>query len=582
MNVAILTRHPAGNDEWVLWHAPIEVLIARQLDEVKGVIDRVEAETIKGHYAVGFVSYEAGAALDPSFAIRREQTGLPLAWFAIFKGFLPYHFTTSFPSPCHWTPDIAPDDYCKNIDRIRECIASGETYQVNYTFMLRADRNPLMKSLFYRLYRSQPTPYAMYIETPEFRVASVSPETFFRLDGNTIVCEPMKGTVHRAPHPALDDDAGKFLAASTKNRAENLMIVDMVRNDLGRIAQSGSVNVDQLFNTTRWPTLWQMTSTISASSNASLLDIFTALFPSASITGAPKLQTSKIIAGLERSPRGLYTGAIGWAGPQRRACFAVAIRTVVQTTVPDQTVYGIGSGIVWDSVAGEEYEECQLKARILEEPVAPSFRLLETMRWDPGQGYFLLDGHLNRMETSAAFFQFPFDRDKTLSTLHADAASWSGESRRVRVLIDHAGNVQLESASIDQNFCDGPDLAVTMTASLDGERQDISSPLWYHKTTQRKFYDQARERYPGCDDVLLVNRNDHVMEFTNGNIVMKFGDEYITPPLSSGLLPGVYREHLIASRKVIEREIPILDLYSADAVYFINSVRGWRRIQFVH
>lgn len=577
MSVAILTRHPSGSDAWMLWESPVRIIVAVQPSDVADAIAHVESEAARGHYAIGFLTYEAGNAFDPRFIVNSGASGLPLAWFAIFKQGRPYEWPQAFPSPCAWAPPSTEDDYRAAIEQIKQFIARGETYQVNYTFALHADRRVLMKSLFHRLYRSQPTPYAMYIETPAFRIASVSPELFFRLDENRIACQPMKGTMRRAPHPALDDTVGEALHASAKNRAENLMITDMVRNDLGRIAEPGSITVENLFKTTRWPTLWQMTTDIHATTTASLADIFAALFPSASITGAPKLQTSTIIARLEAEPRGLYTGAIGWVGPGRHAQFAVAIRTAVTTSTPDKTTYGIGSGIVWDSVAAEEYQECLLKSRILDEPVAPRYRLLETMRWQSPEGFLLRDAHIDRMALAAGFFGFHFDRARVCEALEQSSASWRGGDQRVRVLVDFRGEVSIESSALDEPFCASPDSAPLMSVSIDTERHDVTSPFWYHKTTQRDFYEAARKRFPDAADVLLVNRDGEVMEFTNGNIVLELDGKYVTPLLRAGLLPGVFRQQLLNQHIISEKPIALIDVERADAIYFINSVRGWRR-----
>jgi para-aminobenzoate synthetase/4-amino-4-deoxychorismate lyase len=580
VNVAILSRQPSGGEDWALWHKPREILNAQRIEDVQSVLDAVENATRQGRYALGFLTYEAGAAFDNHFIAKKDRADLPFAWFAIFDSFIPYTFQPAQPSPCSWEPLLSQATYEKDIDEIKRRIALGETYQVNYTFHLRAKQPALMKSLFQRLYRSQPTPFAIYIETPKFSIASVSPELFFRLDGDSIVCEPMKGTCPRAPHPALDDETGKNLQASAKNRAENLMIVDMIRNDLGRIAKSGSVDTSEMFKVTPWPTLWQMTSTVKARTTASLREIFGALFPSASITGAPKLQTSKIIGELEPGSRGIYTGAIGWAGPDRKAQFSVAIRTAVQDAMSLRTTYGIGSGIVWDSVPDEEYQECLLKARVLEERIAPDFQLLETIRWERAHGFFQLEEHLNRLAVSATYFGFHFDRDKATATLNEGVTSLEFDTARVRLLVSFSGEVTVEPIMMkDSPVCLQPEGAPQIFASLDTDRQDASSPFWYHKTTKRTMYDEARKRFPLADEVLLVNTRGELMEFTNGNIVIKRGGAWLTPPLSSGLLPGVFRETLIRSGYLAEQIIPASELCEEDAVYFINSVRGWRSVQ---
>lgn len=580
MNAALISRHPNGHDAWVLWHTPREVLTASRADEVPAVLDRAEAAALQGRHALGFVTYEAGTAFDTRFVAHPPEPGLPLAWFAIFDSFVPCPFTDTCPSPCAWMPVETETRYQQKIAIIKDEIAAGATYQVNYTFPLQADRSPLMKSLFFNMFREQPTPYAMYIETPAFRVASVSPELFFRLDNHIITCEPMKGTARRAPHPALDDAAGEALRTSPKNRAENLMIVDMIRNDLGRIAATGSVHVNDLFKVTRYPTLWQMTTNVSARTGASLRDIFAALFPCASITGAPKLQTSAIIAGLEDQPRGLYTGAIGRIGPGRTARFAVAIRTATQSGNPLRTRYHVGSGIVWDSLADDEYHECLLKARILDERIAPAFQLLETLRWEPGYGWFQRDAHLARMAVSTRYYKFPFDLPSLETALDAHIRAQADIPQRVRLLLDVRGGISVESTPLDpQPFTHEPENAPELSAALDTERQDTSLACWYHKTTQRMPYEAARRRFPEADEVLLVNDRNELMEFTNGNLVARQGATWFTPPLGAGLLPGVFRQLLLDQHVLHEKTLTVTDLHTDTVLYFINSVRGWRRVR---
>jgi para-aminobenzoate synthetase / 4-amino-4-deoxychorismate lyase len=575
LNAAILSRHPQRPGDWALWHAPREIIAAVTPGEVPGALARVEAAAHDGLHALGFVTYEAGVAFDARFATQTAPRDLPLFWFAVFERPLTYTIPLSGDiAEAPWLPGLDENTYREKIERIKQHIAGGETYQVNYTFPLHATGTPLMKNLFARLHQAQPTPYAMYIETAAFRIASVSPELFFRLDGETITCEPMKGTCRRAPHPALDHAAGETLRNSRKNRAENLMIVDMIRNDLGRIAAPGTVKVDELFKVTPWPTLWQMTSTVSAQTAASLPEIFRAMFPCASITGAPKLKTSEIIAELEKQPRGLYTGAIGWFGPGRRGQFAVAIRTAVQTT---HTTYGVGSGIVWDSGAADEYRECLLKARILGDEDGDHFHLLETMRWCVKRGYLFLEGHLERMQLSAQHFGFAFDIHAVRLQLEHAAEHFATVDQRVRVLLQRDGIIEIQNTALeDVDFCDDPESAPLLNVAIDTQHQPVDSPFLYHKTNRREVYDQARERFPGAADVLLINEHGELMEWTNGNVVVRRGDQWLTPPLAAGLLPGVYRRHLLESGRIKEATLPLESLHPDDHLYFINSVRGWR------
>ncbi len=584
MNIAILSRLPDGGDGWALWHRPSAILEATHATEVAGVLDDVERATRNGHYALGFVTYEAGAAFDQHFRIRAETPDLPLAWFAVFDKFMPYRGDEAgAPAPAIWMPDEDEEDYAASIAGIKEHIAAGDTYQVNYTFRLRANRPLLMKRLFMQLYRAQPARFSMYIETPAFRIASVSPELFFRRTGEAIVCEPMKGTSRRGPHPELDRAAAENLRQSGKNRAENLMIVDMIRNDLGRIAKPGTIQVTDLFKVSPWPTLWQMTSTVQAQTAASLRETFAALFPSASITGAPKLKTSEIIADTEGSPRGLYTGAIGWCGPDEHAEFAVAIRTAVQTTRPLKTTYGIGSGIVWDSESNDEYRECRLKAQVLGYEETGPVTLIETMRWSPRTGFAYREEHLARLKSSADFFGGACDLPALHAALDASVAELPPHDHRVRLVMEPHGEISVQSASLaDVPFHLHPGDAPVLSAAIDTGRQSPGLVYLYHKTTHREIYETARGRFPDCDEVLLINEQDELMEFTNGNVVVQRDDQWLTPPLACGLLPGVFRQSLLARGVIREHTIRVNELSAGDHLYFINSVRGWRAIRLVY
>jgi para-aminobenzoate synthetase / 4-amino-4-deoxychorismate lyase len=579
--ICIISRDPSGADRWLVWTNPIEILQTRLHHEINPLLNHIDQATQRGAHALGFLSYESGPAGDPHFTINKPQGEIPLAWFALFReSFILPNPTPSARLPAvRWHSSESRTSYRAKIQQIKAHIAAGDTYQVNFTFNLHTRDDVNARDMFFALYETQPSPYAMYVETPAFQIASVSPELFFQLDGDRICCEPMKGTSPRGLHPALDKTTGEQLKLSEKNRAENIMIVDMVRNDLSRIAESGSVQVDELFNVTRWPTLWQMTSKVSATTTADMHSLFGALFPSASITGAPKLKTSEIIASLESSPRGVYTGAIGWWFPNRQARFAVAIRTAVRESISGKTIYGIGSGIVWDSDADDEYRECLLKSRILRGK-SSSFQLIETLRWDPVPGFILLDQHIERMSRSAEYFGFDCNPELIRAKLTLAAQKYPAVHQRVRMLLDRNGVITIEQTDLPAaGHYREPASAPEMTAVLDSQRIVINSPFLYHKTTRRAVYDQARRRHPAVDEVLLVNSNQELMEFLTGNAVIRIGTDWLTPTVESGLLPGVFRDHLIAKGEIKPARLTISDLVKADDVYFINSVRGWRRIR---
>ena len=356
------------------------------------------------------------------------------------------------------------------------------------------------------------------------------------------------------------------LQRSPKNRAENLMIVDMMRNDLGRIAHAGSVHVPQLFEVERYRTLFQMTSTVRALTDAPVSEIFRALFPSPSVTGAPKVRTMQIIAELEDSPRGIYTGAMGFMAPGRKAQFNVAIRTVHIDRTKGSAEYGTGGGITWDSVDREEYEECCTKGLVLMGQ-APVFELLETLRWRPVHGYFLLSGHLDRLSQSARYFGLSFDEETVRQQLESAALAFGPAPRRVRLLLDERGDVRVESQPMEPG-------RRTWRIALARRPVDSASRFLYHKTTNRVVYEQARADFPQHDDVILWNENGEVTESCLANVVARVRGEWITPPVSCGLLPGVYRRRLLERGWIRECVIRVDELKNAERLCLINSVRG--------
>jgi len=472
-----------------------------------------------------------------------------------------------------WRPTLTRGEYEDALCAIHEAIAAGEVYQVNYTFRLRAPYEGDLLPLFWQLYERQPVPYAAYIDTGAHAIASLSPELFFALDGECITTRPMKGTAPRGLTRADDLQQAQRLTCCPKNRAENLMIVDMARNDLGRIARIGSVRVPRLFEAERYATLWQMTSTVVACTDAPLPEIFRALFPAASITGAPKIRATHVIHALERAPRGVYTGAIGVVLPDRHAQFNVAIRTLHYDKVAAQLTFGVGSGIVWDSEQVAEYEECLTKAQVLFAP-RPAFELLETLLWRRGRGYFLLEAHLQRLRDSADYFGFAVDADAVRHQLLTVAERFTAPRYRVRLRVNRHGAAQVEYAPLS------PERRVWRVA-LAHEPVNPREVFLYHKTTHRQVYERARAARPDCDDVILWNTRGEITESTLANVVVRLDGRYYTPPVECGLLAGVYRGHLLQRGLLRERVLTPDDLRRAEAVYLINSVRGRIRAEVV-
>ena len=564
-------------DIWLHFANPYRLIRINTLADIVPALREVEQRVEEnGWHAAGFLSYEAAPAFDPALRVRAPEgstSGFPHLWFGLFPPPEPVALPEpeTAPEALDWSPTVDREEYHAAVEQIRQHIASGWTYQVNYSMRLQADFRGEAWDLFLQLAQHQ-NRHAAYLDLGSHVICSVSPELFFQLDGDVITCRPMKGTARRGRTTAEDRDRSQWLKNSEKNRAENVMIVDMVRNDLGRIARTGSVRVPELFQMERYPTLWQMTSTVTASTQASLTEIFSALFPSASITGAPKVSTMGIIADLENTPRRIYTGSIGYFAPGRRAKFNVAIRTLLIDRERRQAEYGAGGGIVWDSTGPDEFAEALLKARVLTERPA-AFSLLETLLWTPKKGFFLGEEHVSRMLDSAQYFDIPITREKLDEYLKQLSGSWRAP-HRVRLLLDREGNLQSESSAHDS--AGGTS---TLSACLAQNPIDSKNIFFYHKTTQRVVYDLAREGFPEFDDVLLYNEWDELTEFTIGNLVVELDGRLFTPPITCGVLPGTFRAHLLEIGQLQERTIRVDELKDCTRIFRVNSVRRWQEVR---
>lgn len=558
-----------GLAPWLAFAHPRHVLCAHRVDEVAGVLQEVEAARQRGQWAAGFVCYEAAPAFDPALQVHAPGH-LPLAWFGIFEAPQPA-IAPAWPSggiSLDLHPDLAANPYRARIQAIKEAIARGETYQVNFTLRLQGQAPSARHALFAHLHYAQRGGYSAHLEVPGFTLCSASPELFFLQQGPRITCQPMKGTAARGLGWVDDEAHGTALRDSVKDRAENVMIVDMVRNDLGRLAPAGAVRTERLFEVLRLPTLWQMTSTVSADSTAALPEIFKALFPCASITGAPKVKTTEIIRALEPGPRGVYTGAIGFAGPDRVAQFNVAIRTLVLDHACGTAEYGVGSGVVWDSEPDREYQECLSKALILRHAPEP-FQLLATLAWRPGEGYALLDRHLARLERAATYFGFTFVEELVRTTLTEAAREFPAAGQRVRLTVSAEGQPTLECSAL-------PEPASTpWRLTLARAPVDPADPFLYFKTTRRALYTRVRHEQPDFDDVVLWNNRGEITESCIANVAIQREGRWITPPVSCGLLDGILREELLARGEIEEGLVTVDEFRAAPACALLNSVRGW-------
>jgi len=569
---------------------PAGVLEARRPDEVPGVLAAAEQAAVRGLWVAGFVAYEAAPGLDPALRVRPADprdsfAAAPLAWFAMFEEreetVLPDPPPDQpVPSSAAWVPSMERSAYDTAIGRIHEHIAAGETYQVNFTLRLRAQVDGDPRGLYRDLCFAQRGAYAGYLDTGRFRVLSASPELFFRIDGQHITTRPMKGTAPRGRWLAEDEEIHHQLRGSVKDRAENAMIVDLLRNDLGRVAREGTVTWSDVFAAERYETVWQLTSSVEADlrPEVALVDVFRALFPCGSVTGAPKISTMGIIAGLEHDPRGVYCGTVGYLAPEGtpgpRARFNVAIRTVVHDAETGGAVYGVGGGITWDSQAAAEYDETVAKARVLTAR-RPPLRLVETLAHLPASGYRRLEEHRARLRASAAYLGIELDEAAITAALERETGRFPGKAARVRLLVDRRGRVEVGSAPLTET----PE---PVRLSIDRDHPvDPADPMLFHKTTLRARYEAARERFPDADDVVLVNTRGETTETTRANIAIRRGQLWVTPALDAGLLPGCERAALLAHGTLEEGQITLEDLETAEEVAFLNSVRGWRRAVLV-
>ena len=590
------TEAGGPRQRWRL-HRPSRWLVAHDPSQVPGLLDAAHALSRQGQWAVGWVAYEAAPGLDACLPVKALPPGQPYAVFAIFDaaepwdGLADHHAWRTGP----WQATLSDEAITQRIEQVRTLIQAGEVYQVNLTDTLSAPfegGTAAIAPYFAALRRSQPDGYSLMLDARAACRApgvllSVSPELFFDWDAGTgdapdgghITTRPMKGTAARGHDASSDAASATHLVSSAKERAENLMIVDLLRNDLSRIAEVGSVKVPSLFDVQALPTVWQMTSTITAQARAGLRlsEAFAALFPCGSVTGAPKRQAMHHIARLESGPRGVYCGAVGLMAPGGRVTFNVPIRTVALHTPPPPAPWtlrcGIGSGITLDARADSELREWRAKQAFLQRAEQP-FQLLESLRLEDGQ-VARLDGHLQRLAASATHFNWPWDArwaQRARQHLADTAQAHPHGLFKLRLLLDVRGDIDVQVAPL-QAPAEAPSEARLPVALADRPMPEADDFI-RHKTTQRQAY-AAFPDPPGCFDTLLHNAAGELTEFTIGNVAVKLGGQWCTPPLSAGLLPGVMRASLLAEGRLQERRLTLADLPRAEGLALINSVRGW-------
>jgi para-aminobenzoate synthetase / 4-amino-4-deoxychorismate lyase len=581
---------PAAADRAALGAAfaqPVELLVARSQDEVGKLLARVEALAADGYWLIGYVAYEAGAAFDAALVSHESVADLPLAAFAAFRSSVAPRARHEFMTGA-WCDTTSAPEFESAVAGIESDIADGRFYQVNYTTRVRAPFLGDSAALFDALRASQPGAYSVYLDFGRWQVCSVSPELFFHWRPQQgavfprgfppvtprLTLRPMKGTAPREADPERDRQTAEALRASAKDRAENLMIVDLLRNDASRVAELGSVAVTSLFEVEPWATVWQMTSTVECRTrpDVGLQALFAALFPCGSVTGAPKAEAMRAIRELEPAPRGVYCGAIGVVMPGGEARFNVGIRTVVVDAERGMAECGIGSGIVADSTIAGERAEWGMKERFLRR-ACPDYELLETLLWHHrGHGrYWLLAEHLARLERSAAALGFRWNQAEVRSALDGASRDFGAGRWRVRLRLAADGAVAIDVEPIARTR--GPVFCALATRPVDSD-----NPWLRHKTTRRGIYESLA--VPDAFDTLLFNERGEATEFTRGNLVVRLGGRLLTPALECGLLPGAYRAALLARGAVRQAVITIADLKTADFLWFVNSVRGAVRVRW--
>ncbi|MDV2581310.1 aminodeoxychorismate synthase component I [Alkalibacillus haloalkaliphilus] len=551
---------------------PVNILQANTIEEVEGTIKQAETYAQNGYYVGGFVSYEAAQTFLPHLPFH-DVNELPYVWFGVFEKPVEQEGPSNETFvQTEWKPDTSKQAYEQAIQTIHNLISQGITYQVNYTLRLLAELEGVDSKAWYsQLAQAQQANYTALLQIGSHDILSISPELFFASNGHTIETRPMKGTMRRGLTVEEDDQFKVQLSESTKDRAENVMIVDLLRNDVSQVAKAGTVQVPELFTIEHYPTVHQMTSTIQAElkEEAGLVDLFKALFPCGSITGAPKQSTMEQIHHLENSPREVYCGAIGLLTPHGEAVFNVPIRTVLYNRETNQAVYGVGGGITWDSSAEGEYEETVDKARVLYRKAKP-FQLLETMLLKDGVIELELE-HINRLKRSAKYFNINLNDQTLTETIDQIKAKNRGEYK-VRLLIDQQGQITYELHPISKT-------STQLQVALAYEPIRKGNAFLYHKTTNRSFYNERMRA--NVDETLLWNEEGLITEFTTGNVAYKLEGNWYTPPVEDGLLPGTYRERLLRKQQITERSLAKDDLERVEGLAFFNSVRGWKTVHLI-
>ena len=544
---------------------PIKELKTRDVSEVSDLLAQVESYQEQGYYVVGYVSYEAAPAFEEKLAVHKAPL---LAEYLLYFTVHDRVETSPIPLtyeevdlPSKWREQTSAEDYKKAISQIHHHLRQGDTYQVNYTVQLKQNLSANPFAIYNRMVVEQEAGYNAYVEHDDMAVISMSPELFFEQNDRELTTRPMKGTTQRGVTDQEDLAQASWLEQDPKNRSENMMIVDLLRNDMNRISEVGSEHVERLCQVEQYSTVWQMTSTIKSQlrPDVDLVAIFRSLFPCGSITGAPKIATMEIIRDLEPQPRGVYCGTIGLLLPNGRRIFNVAIRTI--QLHQGKAIYGVGGGITWDSTWESEYREVHQKAAVLYRKQA-RFKLISTGKISQ-KNLLFEDQHLERLTKASRYFAFPFDPKKLRQKIEEECQVCDdNQDYRLRIITSKSGEMEVSRqilAPLSPSFC---------KAKLCLQEADLQTPFTYFKTTHRPHLSLGEQ------EIIYHNVAGELLETSIGNLVLKIAGELYTPPTSLGILPGIYRQHLLETGQVKEKIMTLEDLNQAEAIYGCNAVRG--------
>lgn len=544
---------------------PIKELKTRDLAEVADLLAQVESYQEQGYYVVGYVSYEAAPAFEEKLAVHKTPL---LAEYLLYFTVHDKVETSSIPLtyeeidlPSRWQEETSAENYEEAIAQIHHHLRQGDTYQVNYTVQLKQDLSANPFVIYNRMVVEQEAGYNAYVEHDEMAVISMSPELFFEQNDRELTTRPMKGTTQRGVTDQEDLAQASWLEQDPKNRSENMMIVDLLRNDMNRISEVGSEHVERLCQVEQYSTVWQMTSTIKSQlrPDVDLVAIFRSLFPCGSITGAPKIATMEIIKDLELQPRGVYCGTIGLLLPNGRRIFNVAIRTI--QLHKGQAIYGVGGGITWDSTWESEYREVHQKAAVLYRKQA-RFKLISTGRVSQ-KSLLFEDQHLERLTKASRYFAYPLDPKKLRQKIEEECQVCDvNQDYRLRIGLSKSGEIELSRqilTPLSPSFCQ---------AKVCLQEADLQQAFTYFKTTHRPHLSLGKQ------ESIYHNAAGELLETSIGNLVLKIAGKLYTPPIRLGILPGIYRQHLLERGLVEEKVLTLKDLAQAEAIYGCNAVRG--------